>query len=199
MKKNIKRIIAVILLAAIATVTAGCGEIAKAEAAIDGMFGALIALDFEKANEFVDVDKLGAETEGDSTDTKMFMRHLFDRLQYEIVASKKVDGENVDVTVKITAVDMKPVLAEYLAEALKYSFSVAFKDPQPTDEEMAEKMEDIFMKSATKDDLKTVTNEIVVRVTKTDGQWKVESGEALADALLGGLSAAGKELQATDK
>ncbi len=198
MKKMAKRIVAVVLLSVMAISLMSCGEIAKAEAAIDGMFESLTALDFEKANEFVDVDKLGAESEDDSKDTKMFMRHLFDRLQYEIVSSEKVDGENVDVTVKITAVDMKPVLAEYLAEALKYSFSVAFKDPQPTDEEMAEKMEDIFMKCATKEDLKTVTNEVVVRVKKTDGQWRVESEAALADALFGGLAAAGEELQASD-
>ena len=53
----------------------------------------------------------------------------------------------------------------------------------------------MFIESASKEDLATVTNEVDITVVKTENnEWKVKSDDTFADALLGGLITAGEEL-----
>ena len=118
------------------------------------------------------------------------------KLDYEIVASNKVDNNNVVVKTKITATDMKPVMSEFLTKALQYAFSNAFANPQPTEEETNKKMEEILVECAAKPDLATVTNEVDIKVIKTESkEWKIEADDAFINALLGGLADATKEME----
>ena len=55
-------------------------------------------------------------------------------------------------------------------------------------------MMEMFTECVTKDDLAMVTNEVDIKVVKTEGEWKIESDDALSDALLGGLTEAAEEL-----
>lgn len=90
---------------------------------------------------------------------------------------------------------MKPVLGDFFTKAMQYAFSTAFSDPQPTEEETNKKAEEMFIESASKADLATVTNDVDIKVVKNkDGEWKVETDDTFANALLGGLLDAAKEL-----
>jgi hypothetical protein len=116
-------------------------------------------------------------------------------LDYTIISSEEVDPETVNVVVAITAIDMKPVFAEYVVAALQYAFANAFADPQPTEEETNKKMEELFIASATKEGLATVTNEVTVKVVKKDSNWKVVAEDELVDAMFGGLIAAAQAIE----
>lgn len=195
MKKAVKTVISVFLMIALVFSLTGCGEGKKAEAAVNGMFAAFKALDFEKAGEYINLDEMSVGSGDEITgDTAMFMKHLFDRLEYEVVSSEKADKDVVHVVVNVTAVDMKPVMADYFSKALQYAFSMAFSPNPPSDEEAAKKMEEMFKECATKDGLETVTNEVVIEVKNQEGKWIVVPDEDLTDALLGGLSSAVEEL-----
>ena len=122
------------------------------------------------------------------------MENLFGKLEYEIVSSEKIDKNTVIVKTKITAVDMKPVLGEFFGKALQYAFANAFSNPQPSEEETNQKMEEIFIECVSKEDLAMVTNEVDIKVIKVDKKWKVESAEELSNALLGGLAQAAEEI-----
>lgn len=175
----------------------GCGEVQKAETSVQNMFAALKALDFEEAQKYIDLEEMKTADSEEvlSGNTELFMKTLFDRLDYEIVSSEKVDSNTVQVQTKITAVDMAPVLQNFLTAAMQYAFANAFADPQPTEEETAQKMEELFVESATQPDLATVVNEVSIQVVKEDNAWKIASDDALVDALLGGLAAAAEELE----
>lgn len=175
----------------------GCGEVQKAETSVQNMFAALKALDFEEAQKYIDLEEIKTTDSEEvlSGNTELFMKTLFDRLDYEIVSSEKVDSNTVQVQTKITAVDMAPVLQNFLTAAMQYAFANAFADPQPTEEETAQKMEELFVESATQPDLATVVNEVSIQVVKEDNTWKIASDDALVDALLGGLAAAAEELE----
>lgn len=194
--KRIKSIIATILALVLLFSLTGCGEIKKAETAVNGMFTAFKNTDIEAAAKYVDVDEINAsEDSSDSISTELVMKTIFNKLDYKIISSEKVDDTTVKVKTDITVTDMKPVLGEFFTNAMQYAFSTAFSNPQPTEEETNKKMEEMFIESASKEDLATVTNEVDITVVKTENnEWKVKSDDTFADALLGGLITAGEEL-----
>jgi len=198
MKNFTKTLTSVFLCFILVLSLSGCSEVQKAESAVNNMFTAFKNLDFDEAQKYINVEDIKIselEEDGSATsDYDMFMRALFNKLDYKIISSEKIDNDTVNVTTEITAVDMKPVLTDYFTEALKYAFSTMFDDPQPTEEETAEKMEEIFFNSASKADLALVTNEVVIKVINVDGNWKIVSDDALANALFGGLISATEEL-----
>ena len=194
--KRIKSIIATILALVLLFSLTGCGEIKKAETAVNGMFTAFKNTDIEAAAKYVDVDEINAsEDSSDSISTEFVMKTIFNKLDYKIISSEKVDDTTVKVKTEITVTDMKPVLGEFFTNAMQYAFSTAFSNPQPTEEETNKKMEEMFIESASKEDLATVTNEVDITVVKTENnEWKVKSDDTFADALHGGLITAGEEL-----
>ena len=108
-----KRLAALFLAILMLVSFCGCSSPTKqAEASVNGMFSAFKALDFEKAGNYINLDdmKISKLEADETTNYEMFMKSLFDRLDYTIVSSEEVDSETVNVVVKITAVDMKPVL-----------------------------------------------------------------------------------------
>ena len=194
--KRIKSITAIILTLILTLSLTGCGEIKKAETAVNGMFTAFKNLNFEEAQKYVNVDEITKAGEEANENSMLIMETVFDNLSYEIISSEKVDNETVIVKTKVTATDMKPVLGEFLAKALEYAFSNAFANPQPTEEETNKKMEEILVECASKPDLATVTNEVDIKVIKTESKdWKIEADDAVVNALFGGLADAAKEME----
>lgn len=198
MKKYSKIISLIIFIVTMATLLTGCGEIKKAETTINNTFTALKELDFETASNYISVDEImESDDESDdslSLDDNLFMENLFDKLEHKIVSSEKIDKNTVIVKTEITAIDMKPVLAEYFGKALQYAFANAFANPQPSEEETNMKMEEMFVECISKEDLAMVTNEVDIKVVKVDKKWKIESADELSNALLGGLAEAAEEL-----
>lgn len=198
MKKYSKIISLIIFIVTMATLLTGCGEIKKAETTINNTFTALKKLDFETASNYINVDEImESDDESDdslSLDDNLFMENLFDKLEHKIVSSEKIDKNTVIVKTEITAIDMKPVLAEYFGKALQYAFANAFANPQPSEEETNKKMEEMFVECISKEDLAMVTNEVDIKVVKVDKKWKIESADELSNALLGGLAEAAEEL-----
>ena len=196
MKKYIKSAISVLIILTMVFSFTGCGEIKKAETTINNTFTALKTLDFELASDYINVDEIVKSDKDDSLDVdgKVLMKNLFDKLEYEIISSEKIDKNTVVVKTKITAVDMKPVMGEFIGKALQYAFANAFSNPQPSEEETTKIIEEMFIECVSKEDLQMVTNEVDIKVVKVDKKWKIESDDTLYDALLGGLSKAADEI-----
>ena len=108
--------------------------------------------------------------------------------------SEKIDKETVMVKVKVTTIDMKPVMAEFMKDLLAYSFANAFADPQPTEEETNKATMDMLLECLSAEDLEFVTNEIDIKVVKVDKDWKIDANEDMADVLVGGMISAIEEL-----
>ena len=199
MKKTIKRITAILLILAITVSFAGCGEVAKAEKVVNNTFKALQKADFEEISKYIDLDELFpdntiSESDTESVESQELVDKLFGSLQYEIVSSEKIDKETVMFKVKVTTIDMKPVMAEFMKDLLAYSFANAFADPQPTEEETNKATMDMLLECLSAEDLEFVTNEIDIKVVKVDKDWKIDANEDMADVLVGGMISAIEEL-----
>lgn len=193
--KFYKRLFITIFAIMMAFSLVGCGEIKKAESAVEGMFEAFKNFDLAEAQKYVNVDDI-IDADNSNGNTELIMKTIFDNLSYEIISSEKVDESNVVVKTKITVTDMKPVMSDFFAKAMEYAFSSAFSNPQPTEEETVKKMEEILIECASKPNLATVTNEIDIKVIRNiDKEWKIEVDETLANAILGGMINASKELE----
>lgn len=192
---KIKSLIASVLMFVVMFTLTGCGETEKAEATVSGMFVAFKNIDFDAASKYVNVDEINTSEETDSISTELVMKTIFNKLDYKILSSEKIDDNTVNVKTEITATDMKPVLGDFFTKAMQYAFSTAFSDPQPTEDETNKKAEEMFIESASKDNLATVTNEVDIKVVKNkDGEWKVETDDTFINALLGGLLDAAEAL-----
>ena len=194
MKKILKVSTSLMLAVVLMLSLAGCGEVKKAETAVNNMFKAFKELNFDEAQKYVDMEDFSSGS-GMTDNAEMFMENLFDKLEYEIVSSEKVDSENVNVKTKITAIDMKPVMKDFFTAALEYAFANAMADPQPTEEEMQAKMEEILVECTSKPDLENLTKEVEIKVVKQDDEWKVQTDEEFVNAVLGDLEAAAQEIQ----
>lgn len=194
MNRFVKKLTAAVLALVLALSVAACGvtPTQQAESVVKGMLDAFKAMDFETASKYLSTeDTFDSEEIGDF---EMFLKML-EKLQYEIVGSEQVSGEQVRVTVKITAVDMQPVIGKFMAKALEYAFANAFADPAPTEEETNEAMLKILNDLLAAEDLAMTTSETVINVVKTEDGWKVQGDDTFADALFGGLGKALEQME----
>jgi len=106
-----------------------------------------------------------------------------------------LDANNAIVKVKITTPDMKYVVTDLIGQIMNYIFSNIFADPQPSVEEMTEKMEEMVNECFSDPDLKILTYEIDVKVRKNEnGEWKITMDDVLMNSILGGLLEAAEKL-----
>ena len=169
-----KKVFALILVSCMLLSFAGCGEVKNAEKAVNGMFTAFKNADLDEAQKYVNVDDItDAENESDEN-TAIILKAIFEKLDYEIISSEKIDDSTVSVKTKITAIDMAPVMTEYLSKVFEYAIANAFAEPQLTDDEYTQKIEEFLIECLSKPDLATVTNEVDIKVVKTENnEWKI--------------------------
>lgn len=187
MKKTVKRLVAMVLAAVLVFALAGCTPEKKAERAVNSFLSEIKKVNIEKALNYVDKAE---ETKGDwlNENTELFIEELFSRLDYEIITSEIVDENTINVTVKLTNVDMKPVIKEFVAEAMKYALSNIGADPEPTEDEVNAKMIEILKTCLNKEGLEMVTMDATIEVVLVEGVWKISIDGSLMNAMLGGLS-----------
>lgn len=104
MKKYLKIISSVIIIAMVATLFTGCGEIKKAETAVNKTFTAFKELDLEAAKKYINVDDIMGSETSLSVDEKIFMEKVFVKLEHKIISSEKIDNSTVVVKTEITAI-----------------------------------------------------------------------------------------------
>ena len=187
-EKIMKKVFALILVSCMLLSFTGCGEVKNAEKAVNGMFTAFKNADLDEAQKYVNVDDItNAENKSDEN-TAIILKAIFEKLDYEIISSEKIDDSTVSVKTKITAIDMAPVMTEYLSKVFEYAIANAFAEPQLTDDEYTQKIEEFLIECLSKPDLATVTNEVDIKVVKTENnEWKIETDANFLNALMGGL------------
>lgn len=194
MKKLTSIIVSVILI--VSLLLTGCFDSASkkaAEKAVDNMFLAFMEFDFVKANKYIDIENtLDLELDKDtlSKENQELMEAMFKNLSYEILSSKYIDINTVEVTVGITNTDMAPVLRDFALALTEYAYSTALFDTETTD--YTDKIVDIFIECLSSEDTDTVTFEVDITVKKVDGSWQVQPTDTLKNALLGGFLDASK-------
>lgn len=192
----IKRLLLILLCVSVLFGITGCDAVNKAEDVVDSVMVAFKICDFKSTIELIDMDKY-EDTYSLFSDNQMYLTKFFDDLEYNIVSSKQIDDKTVNVTAKITAIDMSPVLRRLFSETEQIVSTATYDDPFIAEEKFTEQMEKILNRIAN-DDLKTVTKEIAIKVVKNGSKWRIIPDEAFINAVSGGFQKALKEIEGYD-
>ena len=178
---------------------AGCVRTATPEQTVDGFFTAVKKTDIISASKYIEGEKLSTDDLEwgdfdleDLLETKALVSLLTEKLEWEILEVTSVDDKTAHVKTRITAIDMKPVMSDFMVGAVKYALENALKDP--SDEETEAEMIRLLTESLSGDDVATVTNEVELVVVKTEQGWKIKGTESLLNAVLGNITDAISEI-----
>lgn len=106
-----------------------------------------------------------------------------DTFKGEIISSEiSEDKKTAVVKTKVTAVDFNVLFSDVMSDIFSQAFSKAFqgelKDGEDiSDEEATNMLIDSIKKALDKDDVKTATNEIDIKLEKKDSEWKIVDEE----------------------
>jgi hypothetical protein len=150
-------------------------------------------VDFDGVSNEKSVGKLVGE---DKEKAKLF----FSKLSYNIVSSS-VEKNTANVKTEITNLDMKSIMQEYFTEAFNLAMGDAFSesDKQLSQEELVKKMEQMLIDTISKQDNKTVTATVDIKLTKSEKGWKINMDKTLQDAITGGLSTISQQMNENNK
>jgi len=189
-----RKITTILLVCLLSISLMGCSRTTKAESAVEGMLQSFKNLDFKEAKTYMDNQDTTNINDFNKEDSAV-LEGLFDKFNYEILSTELLDANNAIVKVKITTPDMKYVVTDLIGQIMNYIFSNIFADPQPSVEEMTEKMEEMVNECFSDPDLKILTYEIDVKVRKNEnGEWKITMDDVLMNSILGGLLEAAEKL-----
>ena len=100
-----------------------------------------------------------------------------DTFKGEVLSSEiSKDGKTAVVKTNVTAVDFNVLLSDVMADIFSQAFSKAFQgelaeDGDISDEEATNMIIDSIKKALEKENLKTATNEIDIKLEKKDSEW----------------------------
>jgi len=97
-----------------------------------------------------------------------------------------VDGDDATVTVRITSIDLAPIVKELMGELLGDAFSSLFGE-QMTEEEMEEKALKFFEEKLAEKDIAMTTNDVELDMTLTEKGWKIDADASILGSFAGSL------------
>ncbi|WP_066868875.1 hypothetical protein [Clostridium mediterraneense] len=106
-----------------------------------------------------------------------------DTFKGEIISSEiSEDGNTAVVKTKVTAVDFNVLFSDVMSDIFSQAFSKAFQGELKegediSDEEATNMIIDSIKKALDKDNVKTATNEIDIKLEKKDSEWKIVDEE----------------------
>jgi len=186
MKKYLSVLIMLALLVSVVFVFSGCNEEKKAEKAVKEMFSSIKALDFEKAQKFMDGDNFyqGDDVKDLPEYAQIILNELCGNLEYKILESEKVNKNKVIVKTEITTLDISPIMTEFMKEAISSMMGASLLDKDKQEAELAK----IAKKLMARPDLKTKTATVDIDVVNNDKGWVVVSSDEFENAMSGGLA-----------
>ncbi|MGI6204670.1 MAG: hypothetical protein ACOYJH_05280 [Anaerovoracaceae bacterium] len=193
MKKILRCAMAIMLALTVVVTFTACGETEQAEKAVDDTMQALQDATYDSDSEAAKA----VQSEFDSLnitglDEQDFMKALFGNLKYEITGSEKKDSDTVDVTMKVTNVDMENAADKWVAQA-KTDMTNTNSDLYQAilsgnSTQMYKTLYDMLFDAIDENKDKTVTSEITVTVNKDDdGNWQMDPTSSDIDKMCGNI------------
>ena len=126
----------------------------------------------------------GIQQDGGQSQNQEVQTLLFGNMTYQILSCTE-DGETAAASVEITNKNMAQVMQAFVSKLMNAAFenSGQSEEPASPDEQYVSLLRESIEDSTVTD----LTQTVAVTLRRTDQQWKVETTDALADALAGGL------------
>ncbi|PFP29308.1 hypothetical protein COJ96_11645 [Bacillus sp. AFS073361] len=153
--------------------------------------------EWEKASKYVnntDTKKTLKELTSSKDEEAKFMLGLFKKMSFTDGKVKEADKKaTVESTIK--TVDMKIILGTIIEEVMQEALAQAFSGEEADDEAIEKEMTNKLVAGVNEPSAKKVTNKVKINLVKVDGDWKVDVDQELLNALTGGLTSVGDEME----
>ncbi len=167
-----KKILCVILAVVMMVSFTACGK-ESAEKAADNALKAVKTLNIKGMEKYfgeVSVDDM--DLDDISAEELKIAKKFFSKMSWEILGS--VEDEYVaTVTVRLTTVDLAPIVKEIAGELMGDALSSLFGDKM-SEEEMEQKTLKIFEEKLSEKNVQMATNDVELDMTLTEDGWKIE-------------------------
>lgn len=179
-----------VLIALAAALIAGCSAAGpKPDQVVTDFLKAIKAGDYAAADKFV-VSGSSWNFSAQTQSEPAMIRAILDRLTYRVLNSS-TNGNFASVEVELTAVNLGPIVGEVMAQMMSLALSGV------SDTELQKQADTALLDKIKSPTAAMLTSKVTVPLTKVDGKWLIaptqEAGNALADALTGGLLSALKD------
>lgn len=190
--KILKKLVIMIAVSVFLVALCGCNEVKNAESALNSAVSALQAGDCATATGYINGSEILDNNEmfKDFENGEGVMKALFAKLSCKINSSEQVDDNNVKINADITNINTSVAFQNTISQM----FSLAFSGENISEEEMENKVIEIFVENLSGEGAETVTSTVDVNMVKTEDGWKIDADEAVQDALTGGLVSAAENL-----
>jgi predicted small lipoprotein YifL len=155
--------------------------------------------EWEEASEYVNTDESKEKIKEFTTSDEdvKYIEDLIGKMSFTIGTVKEEDNK-ATVQSEIETVDMKIIIGTIFQEMLAEAFAQAFSGEETDEEAQDEEMTKLLVEGMNEPSAKKVTNKVNIQLVKVDGDWKVEVSDELLNALTGGLSSMGEEMEGTE-
>ena len=167
-----KKILCVILAVAMMVSFTACGKESPEKAANNALkaIKTLNVMGIEKYFgelylENYDIDEMSVEG-------IKILKKITSKMSWEILETVEEEDSAV-VSVRLTTVDVTPIITEIAAEFLGDALSSLLGD-EMTEEEIKQKTIEIVKEELSEGDIEMMTNDIDLKLTRTEDGWKVE-------------------------
>ncbi len=182
----------IFLLVLMLSFNVACSKGETAEQATANALSAIKTLDKESLSKYMDYNDLVESNEDGNVEkaeeADEQLKKIFENLDYKIVATDEKENEAV-VKAEITNVDMEKVMGEVIKSAFAEAFSQAFtsSEEQQSDNESEQVINEYFSQAIEENKDSKVVNTVDIKLTKVDGQWKINMNDELQNALMGNM------------
>lgn len=167
------------------------------EQAVTNALNAVKNLDKDTAQKYFSYDELfNRNSESDElVKDEQNIKLIFNKLSFKVISSSK-EGNAPTVKTEITNIDMASIMGEFFQKVIALAFSNAFAgNSEKSQEEIDKEAEQILVDLLNREDNKTVTSTIDIKLTKYDNSWKIDANEEFQNAITGGLFNALKNME----
>lgn len=181
MKKFVKILAAA---CAAALLLAGCGGNGTPEEVTEGALQAIQAADADAFYRYASKDSaLFADSDTWGDGEWQLMKLMYQNLTYEIKDSS-IDGDMATVTADITNTDFSQILMSAMNEIVSATMSGELTEADEA--KIADFMITSMQEAANSGDVETATETVDITLEKDGDDWKVQTDDALLNALGGG-------------
>ncbi|MEH6906235.1 hypothetical protein CN481_22935 [Bacillus sp. AFS006103] len=153
--------------------------------------------DWEKASKYVnnkDSKKTLKELTSSKDEETKFIQDIFKKMSFTVGKVNEADKKaTVESTIK--TVDTKIILGTIIQEAMQEALTQAFSGEETDDAAVEKEMTNKLIAGVNEPSAKKVTNKVKINLVKVNGDWKVDVDQELLNALTGGLTSIGEEME----
>lgn len=181
MKKFLCILLAIVMMVSFTA----CGK-ETPEKAADNALKAVKSLNIKGMEKYfgeVEVDDM--DFDDLSVEELKVVKKFLNKMSWEILGSVE-DGNTATVTVRLTTVDLVPIIKEVAGELMGDAFS-SILGGQIDEDEMEQKAFKMIDEMLSEKDVKLATNDVELDMTLTEKGWKIELNESFFGSVLGDL------------